>query len=61
MCVIECNEIEWLYIFMRVNFKRSFSFNDLVNLLLNGVVYLILLNGLECLLLKCMFFECFLN
>lgn len=37
MCVIGCNEIEWLYIFMRVNFKRSFSFNDLVNLLLNGV------------------------
>lgn len=61
MCVIECNEIEWLYIFMRVNFKRSFSFNDLVNLLLNGVVFLILLNGLECFLLKCMFFECFLN
>lgn len=28
MCVIGCNEIEWLYIFMRVNFKRSFSFND---------------------------------
>lgn len=60
-CAIGCNEIEWLYIPTRANFKRSFSSNDLVNLPSNGAAYPTSPNGLERPFAKCMFYECSLN
>lgn len=60
-CAIVCNEIEWLYIPTRANFKRSFSSNDVVNLPSNGAAYPTSPNGLERPFAKCMFYECSLN